>query len=123
MNRGPRRSTRPVRLAWLTIRLTAVVLAVLVLTHFTVTHIEFDVAETDARFVAERWRSGIVAATDWLMLVTAVLHGTAGAWVVVDESVRPGRRRTALVAVLTAGAPLLIALGTWALLSLVLESG
>jgi succinate dehydrogenase / fumarate reductase membrane anchor subunit len=80
---------------WLLIRLTALILAVLVLAHFAVTHLMTDVAMTDSAFVAARWQSGVVAATDWLMLVTAVLHGGAGAWMIAEDSLAPGTRRMA----------------------------
>lgn len=113
---------RPGR-AWLTIRLTALLLAVLVLVHFAVTHLQFDVAETDSRFVAERWRSGLVVAMDWLMLVAAVLHGGTGAWIVIDElESRPGRRR-ALRAALAGAALAMLTLGTWTLVSVLLRDG
>jgi succinate dehydrogenase / fumarate reductase membrane anchor subunit len=86
------RGVRP-SLAWLTIRITAVLLAILVLAHFAVTHLLTDVAETDSAFVAARWQSGVVAATDWLMLVAAVLHGGAGTWAIVDDYVTSRGRR------------------------------
>ena len=109
----PRRS-RP-SLAWITIRLTALALAVLVLTHFAVTHLLTDVAETDSAFVAERWQSGIVATTDWLMLVMAVLHAGAGLWTVVDGEVRSSRRSVARAAIVGIGA-LMVCGGTATLL-------
>jgi succinate dehydrogenase hydrophobic anchor subunit len=105
------RSRRPGRpgLAWLTIRVTALLLAVLVLAHFAVTHLLNDVAETDSAFVAERWQSGVVAATDALMLVAAVLHGVAGTWAVVDDHVRsPARRRWIRRLVAAAGAAMIV---------------
>jgi succinate dehydrogenase / fumarate reductase membrane anchor subunit len=79
--------------AWLLIRVTALLLAVLVLTHFALTHLINDVAMTDSAFVAARWQSGIVAAADWVMLVAAVVHGGAGAWTITDDYTMPGRRR------------------------------
>lgn len=109
----PRRS-RP-SLAWITVRLTALGLAVLVLLHFAVTHLLNDVAETDSAFVAERWQSGIVATTDWLMLVMAALHGGAGLWTVVDDDVRSSRRSVARAAIAVVGA-LMVAGGTATLL-------
>lgn len=124
MNRTPGLGThlRPGR-AWLTIRMTALLLAVLVLVHFAVTHLQFDVSETDSGFVAERWRSGLVVAADWLMLVAAVLHGGAGAWIVIDELVsRTGRRRTLRVGLICTALAML-ALGTWTLASVLLRDG
>jgi succinate dehydrogenase hydrophobic anchor subunit len=109
-------------LAWLTIRVTGVLLAVLVLLHFAVTHLFTDVAETGSAFVAERWESGIVAATDWVMLVAAVLHGAAGVWMVLDDYASPAElawARRALVA-LAVG---MVAVGTLTLLSVLADRG
>jgi succinate dehydrogenase hydrophobic anchor subunit len=106
---SPRRPARQrPSIAWLTIRLTALALAVLVLTHFAVTHLLTDVAETDSLFVAERWESGVVATADWLMLVAAVLHGGAGVWTVVDDYVRPSRRGAIRAGIVLAGVAMVI---------------
>jgi succinate dehydrogenase hydrophobic anchor subunit len=109
-----RRGSRP-SLAWITIRVTALALAILVLTHFAVTHLLNDVADTDSAFVAERWQSGIVATTDWLMLVMAVLHAGAGLWTVVDDDIRSTRRSVAQAVIAVIGA-LTVAGGTATLL-------
>jgi succinate dehydrogenase / fumarate reductase membrane anchor subunit len=113
----PRSARLRPSLAWLTIRLTAILLAVLVLLHFAVTHVFTDVAETDSAFVAARWESGLVAATDWLMLVAAVVHGALGAWAVAVDHVRSPRRRAWVRGSLVALSGLLIAGGTATLLA------
>jgi succinate dehydrogenase hydrophobic anchor subunit len=109
-------------LAWLTIRVTGVLLAVLVLLHFAVTHLLTDVADTGSAFVAERWESGIVAATDWVMLVAGVLHGAAGIWTVLDDYASPSRLASARRA-LVGLAVVMIGLGTWTLLSVLADRG
>ena len=103
-------------LAWLTIRLTAVLLGVLVIAHFAMTHLLVDVAETDSAFIAERWQSGLIAATDWLMLVAAALHGAAGAWTITGDYVRPGLRRDWIRGFVAVLAVAMVAGGTWTLL-------
>lgn len=103
-------------LAWLTIRLTAVLLAVLVIAHFAVTHILVDVAETDSGFIAERWQSGLIAATDWLMLVAAVLHGAAGAWTITGDYVPSRVRRDRIRSAVAVLAVAMIVGGTLTLL-------
>jgi succinate dehydrogenase hydrophobic anchor subunit len=105
-------------LTWLTIRVTAVVLAVLVLAHFAATHLLTDVADTDSTFVAARWQSGLIAATDWLMLVCAVLHGIAGAWTIASEYLRSTRARAVARIGLTVAGIAMVAGGTWTLLVL-----
>ena len=87
------RPLRPGLLTWLVVRVTGLLLAVLVVGHFAVTHILTDVGDTGSEFVAERWRSAIVLGWDWLMLAAAVLHGAAGLRVVVAEYARPRRAR------------------------------
>ena len=109
-------------IAWLTIRVTGVVLAILVLLHFALTHLLTDVAETGSAFVAERWESGIVAATDWVMLVAAVLHGAAGVWTVLGDYASPRGLHVARP-VLLAAAAAMIGLGTWTLLSVLADRG
>lgn len=117
---GPVSGTGRPSLPWLTIRVTALLLAVLVLAHYAATHILVDVAETGSAFVAERWQSGLIAATDWLMLLAGVLHGAAGAWIIAGDYVRSPvrlRRIRAAIGVLAAAmlaggtATLLVVLG------------
>lgn len=91
-------------IAYLLIRVTGVLLAVLVLGHFTVTHITTDVAHTGPSFTRHRWESALWPVWDWLMLTAALAHAGCGLWVVVEDYV-PGpaaRRRThaALVVVM-----------------------
>ena len=105
--------------AWLLIRMTALLLAVLVLTHFALTHLITDVAMTDSAFVAARWQSGLVAAADWVMLVAAVVHGGAGAWTITDDYSMPGGRRR-IVRVAIAGLGTAMVLGGTATLLTVL---
>lgn len=108
-------------LVWLTIRVTAVLLAVLVLTHFAVTHLLTDVAETGSAFIATRWESGLVAATDWLMLVAAVVHGALGAWAVAVDHVGSPVRRAWLRRALVALSLLLVAGGTATILAVLVR--
>ena len=89
-------------LAWVMVRVTGLLLSVLVLGHFVLTHILTDVADTGSTFVARRWGSGVWLAWDWLMLAAALAHGTAGIWVAIEDySPSPAsrrRRQRALVA-------------------------
>ena len=70
---------------WLLIRLTGLVLSVLVLGHFALTHIVNDVAETDADYVADRLGDAVFVTWDAVMLWTAVIHGAAGLWIIIGE--------------------------------------
>lgn len=70
---------------YLTIRVTGVMLAVLALGHYGLTHIVYDVAETDSAFIAERWSSALWIVWDGLLLGTALLHAMAGMSTVIRD--------------------------------------
>jgi succinate dehydrogenase hydrophobic anchor subunit len=97
------RGGRSRALAYLLLRITGVLLAVLVLGHFALTHVVTDVEDTGSAFIGRRWASAFWLAWDWTMLGAAFLHGGAGAWVVIDDHTPDRaarrRRRRALVAV------------------------
>ncbi len=75
----------PRRASYLTIRVTGVLLAVLALGHFALTHIANDVSRTDASFVAKRWTSTLWVTWDGLLLGTTLLHAGAGLVAVVRD--------------------------------------
>lgn len=99
----PRASGRSRAIAYLVVRLTGVLLAVLVLGHFALTHVLTDVEDTGSAFVGRRWASAFWLGWDFLMLGAAFAHGGAGAWVIVDDYTRDPearrRRRRVIVAV------------------------
>jgi succinate dehydrogenase hydrophobic anchor subunit len=109
------RQTQSRLLAFLTVRATGLMLAVLVLGHFALTHITTDVADADAAFIARRWASMLWVAWDWLMLASALVHGAAGVWIAIEDytvdAVQRRRRQLALVAI----SAVLMMLGTLAL--------
>lgn len=100
--------------AFVLMRATAVVLAVLVLGHFAVTHLLTDVSDTGSGFVLRRWSSGLWLAWDWTMLVAALTHGGTGAWLIVEEQARGASARR-LQAAIVVTSTLLLTLGTTAL--------
>jgi succinate dehydrogenase / fumarate reductase membrane anchor subunit len=76
------------------LRVTGLMLAVLVLGHFAVTHFVTDVARDDSAFVARRLSSILWIAWDATMLAAAIAHGTAGVRLALaDYAVDAGRRR------------------------------
>lgn len=70
---------------YLTIRATGVLLAVLALGHYGLTHIVHDVAETDSAFIARRWSSALWILWDGLLLGAALLHAMAGMSTVIRD--------------------------------------
>jgi succinate dehydrogenase hydrophobic anchor subunit len=69
----------------LVIRSTGVLLAVLALGHFAVTHIVNDVAATDSSFIARRWSSALWVVWDGLLLTCALAHVGAASMAVVRD--------------------------------------
>lgn len=60
------------------LRVTGLMLSVLVLGHFAVTHFVTDVARDDSAFVARRFSSILWIAWDATMLAAALAHGAFG---------------------------------------------
>jgi succinate dehydrogenase hydrophobic anchor subunit len=108
----PRARRRRGLLVYLVVRLTGVALAVLVLGHFALTHVITDVAQTGGGFIARRWASVLWVAWDWTMLGTALAHGGAGLWIVIDDYTPDAGRRRLRRRLLVAGCAALWALGT-----------
>lgn len=96
---------------YLTVRVTGLILAVLVLGHFALTHFIVDVAEADADFIDRRWGSALWLAWDGTMLTTALVHGAAGVWIAIEDYTADRARRRRAVAALAGGTALLLALG------------
>lgn len=116
---GDRRATaarapgsRGQAISWITVRLTGLLLSVLVLGHFALTHIVTDVADTGVTFVARRWGTAFWLAWDWLMLASAVTHGAAGVWIAIEDYTGVGPRRRWLHGLLVVASLLVFALGT-----------
>ena len=110
---GPRTPGGRTRLAaYVTIRLTGLLLAVLVLGHFALTHVVTDVADADAGFIARRWGTALWIAWDWLMLAAALVHGAAGVWVTIEDYTPDRGRRRRRQAALTGASAVMLALGT-----------
>lgn len=109
----PRQTRDKARLwSFVLVRLTGLVLTILVLGHFGLTHIVNDVAETDSAFVARRWSSALWVTWDWLMLATAITHGAAGVWIAIDDYTPNAASRSRRRQVLIGLSAVALALGT-----------
>lgn len=103
--------------SWFFMRVSGLVLVLLALLHFAITHVFNDVVHTDYRFVADRWRNPLWRIFDWLLLALAILHGANGArWVVEDTIRAPAAQRVAKSFVYVA-AGLLLAYGTFTIVT------
>jgi succinate dehydrogenase hydrophobic anchor subunit len=81
------------RCAYLLLRISGLLLTVLVLGHFLVTHITTDVANTNSLFIDQRWASNLWAGWDGLMLAATILHAVLGLWAVTADYSSGKRRR------------------------------
>ena len=103
--------------SWFFMRVSGLVLIFLALLHFSITHILNDVAETDARFVAQRWDNPMWRVFDWALLALAMLHGLNGLRWIIDDYVRVPGKRAAVKAVLYTVTGALFAYGTFTIVS------
>lgn len=97
-----RRAARRRRSAYVALRVSGLLLTVLVLGHFTVTHVTTDVADTDSRFIDERWASALWIGWDGLMLAATLAHAVLGLWSVIADYSAGRRRRVWRVLLLVA---------------------
>lgn len=98
--------------SWYFMRISGLVLIFLALLHFSITHIVYDVVETDAAFVAERWDNPLWRVYDWLLLALGLSHGILGLRTIIDDYVRRPVRRAATKAVLYTVTTVLFGYGT-----------
>jgi succinate dehydrogenase hydrophobic anchor subunit len=106
------RGGRSRAVAYLLVRVTGALLAVLVLGHFALTHVVDDVADTGSAFIGRRWASAFWLAWDWAMLGAAFAHAGAGVWVVIDDYTPDPARRRARRRTLVAACAALWAIGS-----------
>jgi succinate dehydrogenase / fumarate reductase membrane anchor subunit len=101
---------------WYLMRLTGLGLFVLAISHFLITHVLWDPAVQDAKWIGERWANLSVRTADWLMLAFVLFHAFMGLRIIVGDYTRGGVR-TVLTMALYLLAIVLFAMGTIALLT------
>src|SRR5918996_1313558 len=98
---------------WFFMRVSGVVLVFLVLIHLFIMHLmDAGVERVSFAFVAERWDNVGWKTFDWVMLVLAMLHGTNGLRIVIDDYVRSPGVRTAIKGSIYMLAAVLTVMGT-----------
>ena len=96
--------------SWLFMRLSGILLLLLALGHLAIMHLLNNVEVINYAFVARRWASPLWRLYDWLLLTLALVHGSNGLRVIVDDYVRrPGLRVASLAAVYGLAAVFLLA--------------
>jgi len=97
---------------WRAVRITSIVLFVLALAHFSITHFVYEVGDQSAEWVRQtRWNSIPLRVLDWGMLMTVLVHGFLGMRTVMQDYVPSRIRRGSLIGLYVI-ALLLFALGT-----------
>lgn len=81
--------------SWYFMRVSGLVLLFLALLHFFMTHILYDVVETDASFVAGRWQNPLWRLYDWALLALGLLHGVNGLRFIINDYVPTAWKRAA----------------------------
>lgn len=98
-----RRSSRRIRptgsfelQAWFFMRVTGLVLVLLTLTHWTIMHFINRLSVQNSAWIVARYQNVFWPTFDAVMLLFAMLHGTNGARMVIDDYI-PGRTANMLV--------------------------
>ena len=117
------RGSRKELLVWYLMRVTAVMLFVLALAHFSILHFIWDPAAQNAQFIAdERWNSVFWRGFDWLLLTTVLVHAFLGVRTVVLDYVHSAAWRTGTLWTLYVIGIVLVILGTQVILTLPTEA-
>ena len=75
--------------SWVFMRVSGLVLLFLALGHLVLMHLIHNVDEMSYAFVASRYAGWLWRSYDLLMLVLAMIHGTNGARILIDDYVHP----------------------------------
>ena len=117
------RGSRKELVVWYVMRVTAVMLFVLALAHFSILHFIWDPAAQNAQFIAdERWNSVFWRGFDWLLLTTVLVHAFLGVRTVVLDYVHSAAWRTGTLWALYVIGIVLFILGTQVILTLPTEA-
>jgi len=108
--------------AWLSLRVTGLLLSVLVLGHLLFVHLLTDVSQTGPGFIARRWSSALWVVWDGTMLTACFLHGAIGATTVVRDYTRRRWSRLAWLTSLYSLCAALTGLGWFAIVTIVSQT-
>jgi len=103
---------------WFFMRISGVILLFLVLIHLYIMHlVDEGVERVDFAFVAQRWNNVGWKTFDWIMLFLALLHGTNGLRIIVDDYIHKPGTRTVVKALLYTSTVILMIMGTAVLIT------
>ncbi|MBG6217196.1 succinate dehydrogenase / fumarate reductase membrane anchor subunit [Arthrobacter sp. CAN_A6] len=100
-------------IAWLFMRLSGAILVVLIFVHLWTSMVAGDgINQVDFGFVAGKWADPIWQIWDLTMLWLAMLHGTNGVRVIINDYAEKNSTRMVLKSVLYASTVVIVVLGT-----------
>jgi succinate dehydrogenase / fumarate reductase membrane anchor subunit len=105
--------------SWFFMRISGALLIVLVLGHLAVMHLIAGVHNIDYDFVVQRYKNPIWRTWDFAMLLLALLHGTNGLRIVIEDYVQSKKWRLAAVTALGAVLFVVIIMGLLPILTFV----
>ncbi len=105
------------RLAWIYMRLTAVLMLGLVMGHLYIVHVLNSTDTIDFQFVAQRFATPFWRIYDGFLLFFALSHGLVGVRGIFDDYIRSRRRRVIAESVLWALGTLFFILGAFVLMT------
>lgn len=103
--------------SWYFFRVSGVLLIFLVLGHLLIMHIINNVDVVNYRFVADRWANPFWRSYDWFVLLLAVLHGSNGVRIVIDDYVHTRGWRVLAQSALYTFTAIFLLIGTIAVLT------
>ncbi len=99
--------------SWFFMRLSGIVLVFLVLIHLYIMHlVGSGVERVNFAFVSQRWDNVGWKTFDWVMLFLALLHGSNGLRIVIEDYVQSSGWRTAIKGALYTVTLILMIMGT-----------
>lgn len=103
---------------WFFMRISGIILLFLVLIHIYVIHLVGEgVERVDFAFVSQRWDNVGWKTFDWTMLVLALLHGSNGLRIIIDDYIRSDGLRTTVKATLYTLTVILLIMGSAVLIT------
>lgn len=103
---------------WFFMRISGIILLFLVLIHIYVIHLVGEgVERVDFAFVSQRWDNVGWKTFDWTMLVLALLHGSNGLRIIIDDYIRSDGLRTTVKATLYTLTAILMIMGSAVLIT------
>jgi len=97
--------------SWFFMRVSGTLIIVLVGIHLAYVHFVFGVDKINFKFVAGRWATPTWRTFDFVLLTLALLHGTNGARILIDDYIHARGWRTVMLSALYTITFLLLVIG------------